>query len=148
VDLDAQAVACAASNGVRALVGDIDLSLGPDHSFDVVTAVPPYVPTGELRLLPADVQRYEPRVALDGGADGLEVVRRVVSAARRLLAPGGWLLVEVGGNQDEALAPDLAAAGFGDVESWWDEDGDLRGVVAQAGRPREACRERGRRLSA
>jgi release factor glutamine methyltransferase len=136
VDLDPEAVACAARNGVRALVGDVDLPLGPEHSFDVVTAVPPYVPTGELRLLPADVQRYEPRVALDGGADGLDLARRVVAAAGRLLAPGGWLLVEVGGNQDEALAPDLAAAGFSDVESWWDDDGDLRGVAAEAyGRP-------------
>jgi release factor glutamine methyltransferase len=132
VDLDPEAVACATRNGVRAVVGDVDLSVGPEHSFDVVTAVPPYVPTRELRLLPADVQRYEPRVALDGGADGLDVARRVVSAAGRLLAPGGWLLVEVGGNQDEALAPDLAAAGFGDAESWWDEDGDLRGVAARA----------------
>jgi release factor glutamine methyltransferase len=131
VDLDPDAVACATSNGVPAMVGDLDLSIGPEHSFDVVTAVPPYVPTSELRLLPADVQRYEPRVALDGGPDGLDVARRVVAAAGRLLAPGGWLLVEVGGSQDEVLALDLAAARFGDVESWWDEDGDLRGVAAQ-----------------
>jgi release factor glutamine methyltransferase len=113
------------------VVGDVELPLGPDHSFDVVTAVPPYVPTGQLRLLPADVQRYEPRVALDGGANGLDVARRVVSAAGRLLVPGGWLLIELGGNQDDALAPDLAASGFADIESWRDEDGDLRGLAAQ-----------------
>jgi release factor glutamine methyltransferase len=136
VDLDPQAVACAASNGVTAMVGDFDLPIGPDGSFDVVTAVPPYVPTNELRLLPADVQRYEPRAALDGGADGLEVARRVVSAAARLLAPCGWLLIELGGDQDEALAPELAACGFGNAESWRDEDGDLRGVAAQALRRR------------
>jgi release factor glutamine methyltransferase len=132
VDLDPQAVACAASNGVRAVVGDVDLALGQDGSFDVVTAVPPYVPTDELRLLPADVQRYEPRAALDGGADGLDVARRVVSAAARLLAPGGWLLIELGGDQDEALTPELAPSRFGSAESWRDEDGDLRGLAAQA----------------
>jgi release factor glutamine methyltransferase len=132
VDLDPQAVACAVSNGVRAVVGDIDLPLGPSGSFDVVTSVPPYVPTDELRLLPADVQRYEPRAALDGGVDGLDVARRIVSAAARLLAPGGWLLLEIGGDQDQALAPELAASGFGDIESWRDEDGDLRGVAARA----------------
>ncbi len=81
--------------------------------------------------MPADVQRYEPRGALDGGADGLDVARRVVAAASRLLARGGWLLIELGGNQDEGLAPDLAAAGFRTVEAWHDEDGDLRGLAAQ-----------------
>jgi release factor glutamine methyltransferase len=141
VDFDPQAVACAASNGVRAVVGDVDLPLGPNGSFDVVTAVPPYVPTNELRLLPADVQRYEPRAALDGGADGLDVARRVVSAAARLLAPGGWLLIELGGDQDEALAPVLAASGFGDAESWRDEDGDLRGLAAQALGRESSCRK-------
>jgi release factor glutamine methyltransferase len=132
VDLDPHAVACAASNGVRAVVGDVELALGPHGSFDVVTAVPPYVPSDELRLLPADVQRYEPPAALDGGADGLDVARRIVSAAARLLAPGGWLLIELGGDQDEALAPALRASGFGNAESWRDEDGDLRGLAAQA----------------
>jgi release factor glutamine methyltransferase len=131
IDLDPEAVACAAGNGVRAVVGDLDEPLDPSGSFDVVTAVPPYVPTGQLRLLPADVQRYEPRVALDGGADGLDVARRVVAAASLLLAPGGWLLIELGADQDETLGPDLVAAGFGDIESWRDEDGDLRGLAAR-----------------
>ena len=85
-------------------MGDVGhLPLRPG-AFDLVTAVAPYVPTGALRLLPADVQRYEPRRALDGGTDGLDLVRRVVEAAARLLRPGGWLLVEVGGDQDAALA--------------------------------------------
>jgi release factor glutamine methyltransferase len=131
VDLDADAVACAAGNGVHAVVGDLAEPLGPLGSFDVVTAVPPYVPTGQLRLLPPDVQRYEPRVALDGGTDGLDVARRVVVAASLLLARGGWLLIELGADQDETLRPDLVAAGFGDVESWRDEDGDLRGLAAR-----------------
>ena len=103
-----------------------------------MTAVPPYVPTGELRLLPADVQRFEPRAALDGGFDGLEVARRVVLAAGRLLHPGGWLLIEVGGRQDEELAADLTASEFRDVERWSDDDGELRGIAVQT-HPRAAC---------
>lgn len=118
-------------NGVCVLVGDLDLPLRPDRTFDVVTAVPPYVPTGDLRFLPADVKRFEPRAALDGGADGLDVARRVVAAAGRLLHPGGWLLMELGGEQDELLATDLASSGFGDVEPWRDHDGDLRGMAAR-----------------
>jgi len=131
VDIDPRAAACAQENGVRAVAGDLDAPLRRDAMFDVVTAVAPYVPTAALRLLPADVQRYEPRVALDGGADGLTLVRRVVAGGARILRPGGWLLVEVGGSQDELLAPTLAAAGFTLGESWWDEDGDLRGVQAR-----------------
>ena len=130
-DLDWRAVACARRNGVPTLVADLAKPLRIHASVDVVTAVAPYVPTGGLRLLPADVQRYEPRVALDGGGDGLDLVRRVVAAAAALLRPGGWLLIEVGGDQDEALAPTLAATGFELVTPWWDEDGDLRGIASQ-----------------
>jgi release factor glutamine methyltransferase len=131
IDVDARAAACARRNGVPAVVGDLAGPLRARRGVDVVTAVAPYVPTGAFRLLPADVQRFEPRLALDGGADGLDVVRRVVDAARALLRPDGWLLVEVGGDQDVALAPALAASGFAHVEPWWDDDGDLRGIAAQ-----------------
>jgi release factor glutamine methyltransferase len=131
VDLDPRAAACARRNGVPAVVADVGHPPLRPGVFDVVTAVAPYVPTGALRLLPADVQRYEPRRALDGGPDGLDLVRRVVGAAARLLRPGGWLLVEVGGEQDAALAPTLAAAPFEPGEPWHDEDGDLRGVAAR-----------------
>ena len=130
VDVDPHAVACARRNGVPAVAGDLDRPLRA-HVFDVVTAVAPYVPTGEIRFLPADVQTHEPRRALDGGDDGLAVVRRLVAGAARLLRPGGWLLTELGGDQDAHLAPDLAAAGFAAVTPWHDEDGDLRGLAAR-----------------
>jgi release factor glutamine methyltransferase len=132
VDLDSRAVACARRNGVRAVIGDLGSPLR-DGCADVVTAVPPYVPTGALGFLPSDVQRYEPRVALDGGPDGLAVLRRVVEDSQRLLAPGGWLLLELGGDEDALLGPSLAGAGFGDATSWSDADGNLRGVAARRG---------------
>ncbi|HEY7938287.1 MAG TPA: hypothetical protein VID05_00565, partial [Acidimicrobiales bacterium] len=86
----------------------------------------------ELQLLPSDVQRYEPRHALDGGADGLALVRRVVTEASRLLRRDGWLLLEVGADQDQALASTLAAEGFDLAETWYDDEGDLRGLAARA----------------
>jgi release factor glutamine methyltransferase len=132
IDIDVRAAACARRNGVPSAVADLAEPLCRHEEFDVVTAVAPYVPTGELRLLRADVQRYEPRLALDGGADGLDLVRRVIAAAERLLRPGGWLLTEIGGHQDETLAPILATTAFDLVTPWWDEDGDLRGIAAQA----------------
>jgi release factor glutamine methyltransferase len=138
LDADVRAAACARRNGVPTAVADLAEPVHRGVGFDVVTAVAPYVPTGELRFLPSDVQRYEPRRALDGGADGLDLVRRVVAAAPRLLRPGGWLLVEIGGDQDAALAPVLPAAGFDDVTPWGDDDGDLRGLACQMIGPKAA----------
>jgi release factor glutamine methyltransferase len=131
VDIDPLAVACARRNGVPAVQADLDRPPLRAAAFELVTAVAPYVPTGEIAFLPADVQRYEPRRALDGGDDGLDLVRRVVAAAGRLLRrPGGWLLTEVGGDQHDLLQPALDAAGFGPASPWFDEDGDLRGLAA------------------
>jgi release factor glutamine methyltransferase len=133
VDIDIRAVRCARRNGVLAIAADLDAPLR-SQAFDVVTSVSPYVPTGELGLLPRDVLRFEPRISLDGGDDGLDLIRRIVVSAARLLRPGGWLLVELGGEQDRALSPTLVASGFRDADPWYDEDGDLRGLAAQAAR--------------
>ena len=127
LDRDPRAVECARANGVEAIEGDVDDATG-EH--DLITAVPPYVPTGELHTLAADVRRFEPRGAIDGGPDGLDTARRIVPAAARLLRRGGWLVIELGGDQDELLAPDLDTHGFQAVEPWYDGDGDLRGVAA------------------
>lgn len=129
IDLDPIAVACAHRNGVPAVVGDLAGPLRPDLAADVVTAVAPYVPTDALDLLPSDVRDHEPVRALDGGADGLAVVRRIVTAAAGLLRPGGHLVLELGGDQADALAPDLAAAGFAPAEVWHDDEGDPRGLT-------------------
>lgn len=130
VDVDVRSATCAWRNGVAAIVGDLGRPL-KRGVFDVVTAIAPYVPTPALHLLPADVLTYEPRLALDGGSDGLVLVRRLVASAAALLRPGGWLLTEVGGAQDHGLAATLAACGFGAAGTWSDEDGELRGLEAQ-----------------
>jgi release factor glutamine methyltransferase len=134
VDRDPLAAANALRNGVASVVADVTVPLPVRRreGFDVVTAVAPYVPTGDLRFLPPDVRRYEARSALDGGGDGLDLVRHVVVAAVQLLRPDGWLLTELGGDQDDLVAPALDAAGFDLVEPWHDEDGDLRGVAARS----------------
>jgi len=131
VDIDARAVRCARGNGVHALVSDLAAAVHAPGAVDVVTAVAPYVPTDAVALLPVDVRDHEPTVALDGGADGLDVVRRVVDEAARLLRPGGWLLVEVGGDQVDTLTPDLAMRGYVHVTGWRNAEGDLRGIAAR-----------------
>lgn len=129
-DRDVRSVACARRNGVPSVVADLGRPLRGGW-FDVVTAVAPYVPSDHIRLLPADVRRHEPRSALDGGPDGLELVARAAADAARLLRPGGWFLTEVGGDQGAALPPLLHALGFEATERWTDEEGDLRGVAAR-----------------
>jgi release factor glutamine methyltransferase len=131
VDVDPAAVACAARNGVPGAVAEVAAVPVASGCVDVVTAVAPYVPTGEMAFLPVDVQRHEPRLALDGGDDGLALVRDVVRCAGRVLRPGGWVVLEVGGAQDRLLAGDLRADGFEPATPWHDEDGDLRGVAAR-----------------
>ena len=103
VEIDPGAAACARRNGVPVLLGDLAEPLR-SLEFGLVTAVAPYVPTGELGTLPRDVQHYEPARALNGGSDGLDLVRRIVVGSARILRPGGWLLLEIGGAQDEVLA--------------------------------------------
>jgi release factor glutamine methyltransferase len=112
VDVDPAAVACARRNvaaaGGRVYQGDLDQPL-PTRlrgRVDVLVANAPYVPTEAIGLLPPEARVHEPRVALDGGADGLDVLRRVAGTAPRWLAPGGHLLVETGARQ----APRLVAA--------------------------------------
>jgi release factor glutamine methyltransferase len=130
-ELDERAARCARRNGVTVVVSDLGQAFRPWPPFDVVTAVAPYVPTEAIALLPSDVRAHEPRLALDGGTDGLDLVRRVVETAGQILRPGGHLLVEVGAGHDDLLAGSLEHTGFSAVSPWFDDDGDLRGLVAR-----------------
>jgi release factor glutamine methyltransferase len=132
-DIDERAVACARANGVDARVGDLFDPLPTDlrGHVDVVTAVAPYVPTPELEYLPRDVRAYEPVLALDGGGDGLDVVRRIVTEAPAWLRAGGSLLLEIGGDQAAMVQPELHVAGFVDPDTLVDAEGDVRGISAR-----------------
>jgi release factor glutamine methyltransferase len=107
--------------------GDLGAPLAAHAPFSLIVANLPYIPTGELASLPADV-RSEPAAALDGGADGLELVRRLVAQAPALLAAGGALALEIGDGQAPATRALLAAAGFTDVQARRDLAGTERVV--------------------
>ncbi len=96
--------------------GDLYAAVPAACRFDVITANPPYIATGDLAGLMADVRDFEPRLALVGGQDGLEVVRRVVAGAAPFLVPGGVLAVEVGAGQATETVTLFERAGYGDVE--------------------------------
>ncbi len=132
-DVDPVAVSCASRNGVRALMGDLDEPLPPElrGRVDVMTAVVPYVPTEELHLLPRDVLANEPRPALDGGVGGTTVLVRAAAAAGRWLRPGGFVLLEIGGDQAGVLGRALADAGLTTIHVHRDEDGRYRAIEAR-----------------
>jgi release factor glutamine methyltransferase len=105
VDIDPAAVRCARRNltpaGGRVYHGDLYRPLPPAlrGRVHLLVANAPYVPSAGVDLLPAEARMHEPRIALDGGDDGLDVLRRIVVAAPDWLAPGGHLLVETSQRQ-------------------------------------------------
>ena len=80
---------------------------------DLLTANVPYIPSSEIELLPPEARLYEPQTALDGGGDGLDLLRRVAAAAPQWLAPGGSLLSEISERQAQPAREILRAAGLG-----------------------------------
>ncbi len=115
------------SAAVTFVEGDLAAPLAAHAPFTLIVANLPYVPTAELAALPPDV-RTEPALALDGGADGLDLVRRLIADAPALLAPGGVLALEIGAGQAEATRALLQAAGFTDVQTRKDLGGIERVV--------------------
>lgn len=131
-DVDPAAVACARRNVVDAHVGDLfdPLPATLAGRVDVVAAVPPYVPDDMLALLPRDVVGREPRHALAGGGDGLDVVERIIEAAGRWLRPGGAVVVEAGIDQVALLADRMVHHGLVVHDVVVDGDEDACGVCA------------------
>jgi release factor glutamine methyltransferase len=134
-DLDPAAVACARRNlGTRGTVhrGDLFAALPPAlrGRVDVLAANAPYVPSEAIALMPPEAREHEPRLALDGGPDGLAVQRRVIAGAAHWLAPGGTLLIETGPDQAAGTVAAMRAAGLTAARTV--RDTDLEATVAVA----------------
>ena len=121
-DVSADALTVARSNALRlgaynvAFVETDLFAAFAGKRFDVITANPPYIPTAELATLQPDVRDHEPRLALDGGEDGLALVRRIIDAAPEHLFPGGVLAIEVGAGEAPETVALFEARGLGDVQ--------------------------------
>lgn len=130
VDVSAAALAVAQDNamrlGARVKFVESDWFAAVEGGFDLIVGNPPYVAEGDAHL--RDLA-FEPMAALASGADGLAAIRRIVAQAPRHLAPGGWLFLEHGYDQAEAVAALLAGAGFVAVE----RHRDLAGIVRVSG---------------
>ncbi len=138
VDLSPAALAVARDNAarnevrVRFLEGDL-LAPVVAEQFDLIASNPPYVPETDRPTLAVEVRDFEPALALFAGPDGLTVYRRLIPQAFAALVPGGWLLLEIGFGQRDAIDALLAAAGFASIAF----TPDLQGIprVAEARRP-------------
>lgn len=122
-DRSGDALAVARENAVRLgcithvqfIESDLFRDIAARARFDVITANPPYVPTADCETLMRDVRDHEPRLALDGGTDGFEIIRRLVPEALARLAAGGVLALEVGDDQADGAVNLLEEAGLTDV---------------------------------
>ena len=137
IDLAPAAVATATENAARLglaararfLVDD--WAQGQAGPFDLVVSNPPYIQSGDLADLEPEVRNFDPALALDGGADGLAAYRALLPQARRLLAPGGWLVLELGQGQAAAVGDLAVAAGLTHVSTRDDLAGIARALIGR-----------------
>ena len=138
-DLATGALATAARNAAglglspRASFLCADWDAGVGGAFDLVVCNPPYIPRAAIEDLEPEVAQWEPRLALDGGEDGLEAYRRLAPAIARRLAPGGGAFLEIGAGQERAVEAVMAASS---LERFVRET-DLAGIIRCLG---FACR--------
>ena len=137
-DLSDEALAQARANAERlGVAGRIDFRQGSwwqavphTESFDVIVSNPPYIASGMIGQLQAEVRLFDPRAALDGGFDGLDAYRAIAAQAPRRLRPGGLVAVEIGATQGQTVSRIFARAGFGRVDVQKDLAGLDRVVTA------------------
>ena len=87
-----------------------------DGRFDIIVSNPPYIPARVIDTLAPEVKDYEPHLALDGGDDGLDIIRRIIDGSSDHLVRGGLLFLEIGYDQGESVSALMRGAGFTDVE--------------------------------
>jgi release factor glutamine methyltransferase len=139
IDLSASALHVARANAerngvagrIRFVHGDLFEPVSGEF-FEIAVSNPPYVPENDRNALAVEVREHEPELALFAGADGLDVYRRLIPAARATVVPGGFLALEIGSGQAAALAALLAEAGFEQIEFTPDLQGIDRVVTCRA----------------
>lgn len=133
VDISSPALELARRNAELNAVA-VDFRLGSlfepltGERFNLVVSNPPYIPAAEIEKLQPEVRDFEPKAALDGGADGLDFYRRIITAAAEYLAAEGWLLLEVGAGQAAEVAEMFTSNGFSAIFTATDSGGIERVV--------------------
>ena len=143
VDISGEALEMARVNAARLGVGGrigfrkADFASRPGEAFDVMVSNPPYIESGAIETLTREVREHDPRIALDGGPDGLAAYRAILDRAGALLKPGGFAAFEVGRGQAGAVADLCRKAGLGEVDFTSDFAGISRVVTARMPRQPE-----------
>jgi len=135
-DLDPHALAAARANArrlslTRAAFIACDMAAALRGPFDLIVSNPPYIRSDDVATLPPEVRLFDPRPAVDGGADGLDCYRAIAAGAPALLAPGGVLVVELGVGQAEPVAGLFVAAGLAPSSPRADLNGVPRALVTR-----------------
>ena len=140
VDNDPKALALCRSNvllnklGLRVMCIEADATKKPPvllGNFDLLVCNAPYIPTAELETLDVSVRDYEPVQALDGGEDGLQIIRPVITLWKNVLKPGGTIMLEICEGQADAVSSILESAGFSHIGALKDTGGTDRVIIAQ-----------------
>jgi release factor glutamine methyltransferase len=138
-DISGKALAIARENAARLLTepitfieSDLFDRIGGELRFDLMVSNPPYVPSAVIGALAREV-RGEPRIALDGGEDGLGIIRRIIEGAPKRLRPGGTLLMEADPSQMDAIAGILASRGFVGIQRYRDLSQQPRVIGGRTG---------------
>ncbi len=118
------------SDQILLFASDLLESVRAEHMFDVIYSNPPYIPSKDVDSLAPEIRNFEPRKALDGGLDGLDVIRRLIPTSHVRLKPGGRLILEIGEDQFEPVRKLLQANGFSGVRVHKDLSGKNRVVKA------------------
>ena len=120
-------------NGVIAKLATFDALKSPPENleYDMLMCNPPYIPEGELDSLDSSVRDFEPRLALDGGSDGLKFYRAIAAHWKSTLVPGGWILFECGCGQAADVRTILEAEGFSEIAQAEDTAGITRVVIGR-----------------
>ena len=129
----------ARENGVSVYFykGDLYQALPSDEKYDIIVSNPPYIRTDVIETLETEVKDFEPRIALDGTADGLAFYRRIIVGADEYLKPGGLIFFEIGYDQGADVSVLLAGSGFSDISVIKDYGGNDRVVTATFGKSQQ-----------